>query len=114
MASNDVKQDSNVLTVEIFNAGIAELRTEIGALKNEITDVKTNVAVNSAKIEMLQSSINWGFAIMAIVVAFVAIFTPFFKREKIEKKEPELTVAKVQSMIDEALARAMPSMMKPV
>lgn len=102
-----VSNDNNVLTIEIFNAGIAELKNELKSdiqeLKNEVRTLDKNVAVNSAKIEMLQHTFYWGFGIMAIVVALV----PYLKREKSEKKDPELTEKKVQSMIDVALARAL-------
>ena len=104
MKSNDINQGNNFLTVEAFNSGIAELKTE---LKSEIRDVRYETAMNGAKIDWMQTSIYWGFAIIAFVVTFVAIFVPYLKREKEEKKEPELTVSKVQSMIDEALARAL-------
>ena len=105
MTSSDVNQNgNNVLTIEMFNAGMSELKTE---LKSEIRDVRYETQLNGAKIDWMQTSIYWGFAIIAFVVTFVAIFVPYFKREKSEKKEPELTVPKVQTMIDEALARAL-------
>ena len=101
MTSSDVNQNgNNVLTIEMFNAGMSELRAEI-------RDVRYETRLNGAKIDWMQTSIYWGFAIIAFVVTFVAIFVPYFKREKSEKKEPELTVPKVQTMIDEALARAL-------
>ena len=106
MASNDVSYNGRFLTVETFNSGISEL-------KSEIRDVRYETQLNGAKIDWMQTSIYWGFAIIAFVVAFVAIFVPYVKREKSEKKEPELTAAKVQDMINEALAGAMLSRVKP-
>ena len=123
MISND-----NVLTVEMFNAGMSEIKFEIQGIKSEIQIIKgeiqgiksdiqelknevrvldKNVAVNSSKIEMLQNYITWGIAFIAIVVALAVAFIPSFKRDKSEKQEKALTVEKVQSMIDEAIARAL-------
>ena len=130
MTSND-----NVLTVEMFNAGMNEIKSEIQALKIDIQGVKSeiqvikgdiqalkndvqelknevrvidkNLAVNSGKVEVLQTSINLGLGIIAIVVAFVIAFIPYFKREKSEKQEKFLTVENVKSMIDEAVAKAL-------
>ena len=119
----------NVLTVEIFNAGMNEIKFEIQGimseiqimkgeiqgikndiqeLKNEVRILDKNIAVNSGKVEVLQTSINLGFGVIAIVVAFVVAFIPYFKREKSEKQEKEfLTVEKAKSMIDEAVSRAL-------
>jgi len=94
---NDTKASQNdYLTVEMFNRGISEVTTEI-------REVRFETQLNRAKIEIMQHSIYLGFAIMAFVVAYVVIFKP----ERSEKKEPELTTAKVQTMIDEAIARAL-------
>ena len=56
----------------------AELRAEMQAgftyLHNEVQAVSAQVQVNSAKIEMLQHTFYWGFAILALIVAFVPMF----------------------------------------
>ena len=111
VSSNDV---SNSLTAGIseikfelqgLKDGFQELKTDVKEIKAEIQTLAQDTAINSAKIEMLGHSIYWGFAIVALVVAYVGIFRP----EKSEKKakEPELTTSKVQAMIDEAIARAL-------
>ena len=91
----------NVLTVELFNYGIAEIKSEIQGLKAQVVALDKNVAVNSAKIEMLQHTFYWGFGIMALVIALI----PYFRRERKENQAQELTPEKVQSMIDEAISR---------
>ena len=125
MTSNDNQQ---YLTVELFNSKMEtfltqiqlgneqlrnELRSEFHAgfntLHNEIQAVDARVQVNTAKNEMLQHSIYWGFAIMALVVALV----PFFWRERKEKKQKEEnqkqnTISKqdVQDMINSSISHA--------
>lgn len=56
-----------------FQSGFSELR-------NEIRAVDTNVKVNSAKIEMLEHTFYWGFALMTLVITIVAVFVPYFLR----------------------------------
>ena len=116
MVSND-----NYLTVELFNSGINDLKLEFQGIKADVQGIKSdirelkseirildkNVAVNSGKIDMLQNYITWGIGLIAIIVAFVAIFF-LFKREKAEKPEKEfLTVEKAQEMINEAISKAL-------
>ena len=90
----------NFVTVDLFNAGIREI-------KSEIREVRYENQLNGAKMDWMQTSIYWGFAIIAFVVTFVAIFVPSFKRGKSEKNEEALTTEKVQSMIDDAISRAL-------
>ena len=126
MLSSDVNQNNNL--IEAFNNGISEIKSEIQGLKFEIQGLKSeiqeikadirdikaeikildrNVAVNSAKIEMLNHTFYWGFGIMAVIVALVAVLVPYLMRGKSESTEPQLTEAKVQSMIDAAVSRAL-------
>ena len=84
MTSNDInKNGNNVLTIEMFNAGMSELRAEI-------RDVRYETRLNGAKIDWMQTSIYWGFAIMGIVIALVGLIVailaiiPQFRRENSE------------------------------
>ena len=134
MTSNDNQQ---YLTVEMFNSKMdtlltqirlenEKLRTELKAeisdvrsdlhaeiqavrsdLHAEILDVRADVRVNSAKIEMLQHSLYWGFAIMTLVITFVAVIIPYFWRER-KQKAPEttqtsLTEDRVKELISQAI-----------
>ena len=125
MTSNDNQQ---YLTVELFNAKIdalmaqisleneklrSELKTEIqGArseLKAEIQDVRSIALVNSAKIEMLQHTFYWGFAIMTLIIAIVAILVPYLLIIRKEKRQEQTqqqytTHHDVQDMITQALS----------
>lgn len=67
MTSSDNQQ---YVTVEMFNAGIAELKTGIDELKTEIREVKYDIRMNEHDIAHLQTSIYWGLALVALGAAF--------------------------------------------
>ena len=117
MTSNDNQQ---YITVELFNSKMEtfiaqiklsneQLRNELNSkidsvqseLRAEIQAVATQVQVNSAKIEMLQHTFYWGFAILALIVAFV----PMFRREH-KDKEQTITRNNVLEIVNEAVAKA--------
>ena len=93
----------------------SEFQVGFNNLHNEIQTVDTNVQVIAAKNEMLAHTFYWGFAIMTLVITFVAVFIPYFIRERKEKKLQDdkniLSEQKVQDMItktvDEAVAKAL-------
>ena len=108
------------ITVELFNSkmetfltqiklGNEQLRNELnakidekfGQLHAEIQAVAVQTQVNAAKIEMLQHTFYWGFAILA----FIAAFVPLFRRER-EKKEQTVTRDSVLEIINDAVAKA--------
>ena len=107
MISNDNQQ---YITVELFNSKMETFITQIkldneqlrNELRAEIQSVTAQVQVNSAKIEMLQHTFYWGFAILA----FIAAFVPLFKRER-KEKEQSLTRESVLEIVNEAVANAM-------
>ncbi|MBQ3646012.1 MAG: hypothetical protein II960_05345, partial [Synergistaceae bacterium] len=92
MTSND-----NYVTIEIFNQGIQEIKNEISNLHSEIKDVKYENRLNSAKIDWLQHSIYWGFAVIAFVVAYVSLRPS--RKEKSEKQK-FTTAEQVQEIVD--------------
>ncbi|MBR0232428.1 MAG: hypothetical protein IJQ47_00070 [Synergistaceae bacterium] len=98
MTSND-----NYVTIEIFNQGIQEIKNEISNLHSEIKDVKYENRLNSAKIDWLQHSIYWGFAVIAFVVAYVSLRPS--RKEKSEKQK-FTTAEQVQEIVDNAITRA--------
>ena len=137
MTSNDTQQQ---ISVELFNSkfdnlitqiqlgneklrndlnskidsGISGLRSEFqtsfSELHNEIRVVDTNVKVNSAKIEMLEHTFYWGFALMTLIIAIVAVFVPYLLHERKDKNQeasiqPALTEEKVHEMIQSALSK---------
>ena len=108
------------ITVELFNSkmetfltqiklGNEQLRNELnakidekfGQLHAEIQAVAVQTQVNVAKIEMLQHTFYWGFAILA----FIAAFVPLFRRER-EKKEQTVTRDSVLEIVNDAVAKA--------
>lgn len=125
MTSNDNQQ---YLTVELFNSKMdtlmaqisleneklhSEFKTEIqgvrSELKAEIQDVRSIALVNSAKIEMLQHTFYWGFAIMTLIIAIVAILVPYLLIIRKEKRQEQTqqqytTHHDVQDMIAQALS----------
>ena len=107
MQSND-----NYITVEMFNDGIQEIKSEIVALnkmidgvQNEIKDTRnellTEIRLNQHDVAHLQTSVYWGFAIIAFVVAFISL-NPF-RREKTEnatQQKETLTEARVEKIAE--------------
>ncbi len=79
----------------------SEIQGVQASLHTEIQALSTQVNVNSVKIEMLQHTFYWGFAILALIVAFV----PMFRRERKERQqEPALTREKVQEIVREIMS----------
>lgn len=117
MTSQDNQQ---YITVKLFNSKmetfIAQIRLDNERLRNELNSkidsvqaslhseiqaLSAQVNVNSAKIEMLQHTFYWGFAILALIVAFVLMF----RRERKEKQQQDvLTREKVQEIVREIIA----------
>ena len=117
MTSSDNQQ---YITVELFNSKMEtfiaqirldneqlrnELNSKIDSVRNEIhaeiQSVAAQVQINAAKIEMLQHTFYWGFAILA----FIAAFVPLFRREH-KEKEQTLTRESVLEIVNEAIAKA--------
>lgn len=114
MTSND---NNIYIREDVFNARMDTLMAQIqlsnemlrNELRSEIQAVDANVKVNAAKIEMLEHTFYWGFAIMTLIITLVAVVVPYFLREHKERKQDAtstantLTEEKVQRMINEAL-----------
>ena len=92
MTSND-----NYITIEMFNAGIQEIKTEIQQVNQRIDNLQTEVRELGQEMRLtqndvahIQTSIYWGFAIMGIVIALVGLVVailaiiPQFRRENSE------------------------------
>ena len=95
---------------EIVNKRIDNLETEIKDTRNELL---TEIRLNQHDIAHLQTSVYWGFAIMAFVVAFVSLYP--FKHERPEnlteqKKFPteervqEIATSIAEKVMSKALA----------
>ena len=105
MTSND-----NFVTIEIFNNGIQEIKKEISELRAEIQEIKYEEKLNSAKIDWLQHSVYWGFAIIGTIIAFVGIviaLVPFLKKEKTEQENKKiLNENDIRNLIKNEIATA--------
>ena len=114
MTSNDSQQ---YLTVELFRAEMDTLKAQIqleneklrSELKAEIQDVRSIALVNSAKIDMLQHTFYWGFAIMTLVITIVAVIVPYFLIHHKEKQQEQtqtqfITRNEVQDIVAQALS----------
>ena len=83
MTSNDliILEAINGLERKIINlqSEVQEIRQEIKDTRNELL---TEIRLNQNDTAHLQTSVYWGFAIMAFVVAFVSLYP--FKHERPE------------------------------
>lgn len=75
----------------------------IAIIEKNIFDIKLSQAKSQASLEHLQNSITWGFALVALVCAFVGLFKNKEPREK--SSRDYLSRAEVQAMIDDALKK---------
>ena len=121
MISNDT------ITSETFNSGLENLKVsierQIVQLGHQLNEIKTetrttndNVLVNTTKIEMLQHSFYWGFAIIAFVVTFVGFLLmlaptilEFFRQklQQLKNNQSYATPEQVQIMIDKSLSKVL-------
>ncbi|MBR0258064.1 MAG: hypothetical protein IJQ58_10030 [Synergistaceae bacterium] len=76
-------EDKEVLTVSEFREEMSALRTELKEIRAEIRILERDLAVNTAKVDMLQHTFYWGLGIIAIVVGLI----PYFRRERKEERE---------------------------
>ena len=121
MTSQDA---TRYVTAEMFNNGIAEIKAEnrrnTEEIKAEIQALDRRIEINSVKIDELHYFMGIGFTVIAIVVGivgFVLTLAPMFremyrdrKQSKSERvKQDILNTVRVemQSMIDEAISRAL-------
>ena len=119
MTSNDQQQ---YLTVDMFNSRMdtlmAQIRLENEKLRSELrtefqagfATLQTQTQVNSAKIEMLQHTFYWGFAIMTVVIAIIAVIVPYFLIHRKEKQQEQTqtqftTRNEVQDIVAQALSK---------
>ena len=87
--------------------GNAEIRKEIGQLENKMEVLSERVDQNFAYLNMridgIQTTVYWGFAIVAIAIAFIPILHDWRKLFH----RPSLTAADVERMIDAAIVRTL-------
>ena len=105
--------NENYITVDAFNNGIQELKQDFKSsiqelkqdLKAEIQEIKTDIRVLQSDTAHLQTSVYWGFAIIAIVIAFFALFKNDNKKQEKKQTFTENQVIEIRSLIRDEFAR---------
>jgi len=115
-----MQSSDNFITIEMFNSGIQEIKSEMQEMKKEMkqeikdtrNELLTEIRLNQNDVAHLQTSIYWGFAIIGVVIGIVGLVVailaimPQFRREKpVTQNAP--SESKVQEMIDIAINRAL-------
>ena len=112
MISQDNQQ---YLTVDVFNAKMnAYMATVERKIDTSTIELKNEIRLNATDTTHLQTSVYWGFAIVAIVIALVglvATLAPTFL-SLVKDKKSYTTVEQVQEIVDKAIARAFSSISK--
>ena len=93
MTSND-----NYITVEMFNAGIQEIKSEFN---QRFDKLENKIEANTIKIDSVQSSINTGFTTVGIIIALVGLIIAVigvFKKEKSEIKSEDLSPRNIRDI----------------
>lgn len=86
-----------------------ELRIDknLAEFKSIVSDIKGEFGVINARLNGLETSVYWGFAILAFIVAFLAFVPPFatfFKNFR--RPAPAITMEDVERAINAALKKA--------
>lgn len=109
-------QDNAVyVTVEMFNDGVARIERRLDKVDQTLTEMRAEIReidrraeINTVKIDELHYFMGIGFAIIAIVVAFVGYMMSGSSSRKDMKQDILDTVrGEMQSMIDVAISRAL-------
>ena len=78
----------NYVTIETFNAGIQEIKTE---MNQRFDKLEAEIRVNTIRIDGVQNSINTGFTTIGIIIGLVgliiAVVGVFRKEAKSEPNE---------------------------
>ena len=100
MTSND-----NYITIEMFNAGIQELKAEMNQRFDKLeTEIKTEIRFTNARIDNLAERIEdlkffvtIAFAIIAIFISIVAL-VPIFRREGVQQRSEDLSYRNIRDI----------------
>ena len=118
MTSNDNQQ---YITVEIYNAGNDRLERQIiklsekqdasfKELKSEIQTVRETSLINGAKIDAYRDFTGIWFTVITVIIGIVGLVAPLlrdmYKDSRKTMEQDNLTAERVQSMIDNAIAKA--------
>ena len=101
MASNDAITKADIEGLKLYIDG------RIAGVEQAISEVRTELRINAVKLEAVKHTVNWNFAILALVVAIVGftitlapMFREIFRDKRREKRDDE-----IRSMVREELAK---------
>ena len=105
----DASEKNNAERFEIINGQLVQLRKDVDSLKAEVVEVKHNVNLNAHDIAHLQTSIYWGFALIALGAAFAPILLDMHRDRRQERKERAeyVTRSEMEEAITEAVTKAL-------
>ncbi len=114
MTSNDKQQ---FVTVDIFNDAINKINVRFDNIDKTMNEIHYELRYNARDTEHLQTSVYWGFAIIAAVIAlvgFVITLAPMFrdmyrdaKQARSQDNIRKLVREVMQDEIDAAVQRAL-------
>ena len=117
MTSND-----NIITIEMFNAGMARLEEKIVSLQTEIKDTRkdlmTEIRLNQAETRAVHDKVNWGFSLTTVFIGIVgglALLIPAIKALGdffASKRKNYATEEQVQNIVDNAISKALTNISK--
>ena len=101
MAGNDAITKADIEGLKVYIDG------RIAGVERSISEIRTELRINAVKLEAVEHTVNWNFAILALVVAIVgftialaSMFREIFRDKRREKRDDE-----IRSMIREELAK---------
>ena len=113
----NARMDAMMTEIRLMNEKLSnELHNEIKSVKtelhNEIQEVKVETRMNTQQTADLQTSVYWGFALMAIIITlagFMMSLAPTFLehfREK-QKSKKYVTHDEVKDIVDDEVEKAL-------
>ncbi|MBQ3448258.1 MAG: hypothetical protein IJG37_11515 [Synergistaceae bacterium] len=109
MTSNDSTQ---YVTVEMYNAGTAATNRHLASIDQTLVGIWQEIRYQERDAEHMQTTIYWGFAILALVVAFVGYLVslaPIFRDVYKDAREArdERLKREMREIAREEISRAM-------
>lgn len=109
--------DGRVSEVETnFGKRFDVIESNLGEIKATLTEMRYELRQQEHDMNHMQTTVYWGFAIMALVIAFIGcvitlapMLREMYQDRKREKTEESLTRSEVQEMITEAISRTLKS-----
>ena len=115
----NLRMDKIELQLENIEVQFGDVKTRLGDISkrldgvdNTLTAIGYELKYHAVGTAHLQTSVYWGFAVIAVVVAlvgFVITLAPMFREMYKDKHAARLTEERVQEMIDTAVAKALAS-----